>query len=267
MAEPLPRPGRRAAGLDPVLLCLGTLTALPVPAPALVNRSAAGRAMLLAPLAGVVPGAGAAAVAWAAGRAGLAPLPSAVLAIASVALLTRGLHLDGLADTADGLTASYRRADALAAMRGGETGPAGAAALVLVLTLQVAALAQALTGSAGAGPVAVLVAAVAARATVPVACTRGIPAARSEGLGALVAGTVPPVAAAGCVAGVAALSALAVAAAGLPWWRGPVAVLAAVLVAAAVLRRATTRFGGITGDVLGACVEVGTAAALVALAP
>jgi len=66
---------------------------------------------------------------------------------------------------------------------------------------------------------------------------------------------------------VGALSAVAVAAAGTPWWRGPLGVLAALAVAALVLHRAATRLGGITGDVLGACVEVGTAAALVVLAP
>ena len=55
---------------------------------------------------------------------------------------SRGLHLDGLADTADGLAASYDRAHSLEVMRRGNTGPIGAATLVLVLLLQVAATAS-----------------------------------------------------------------------------------------------------------------------------
>ena len=51
-----------------------------------------------------------------------------------------------------------------------------------------------------------------------------------------------------------------------PWWLGPIAVLAAYLVAALLLRRCVSRLGGITGDVLGACVEAATCAALVVLA-
>jgi adenosylcobinamide-GDP ribazoletransferase len=53
--------------------------------------------------------------------------------------------------------------------------------------------------------------------------------------------------------------------AGLPWWRAPVAGLAAVVVTAGVVVRCTRRLGGITGDVLGACVELSFAAALLAL--
>ena len=82
-----------------------------------------------------------------------------------------------------------------------------------------------------------------------------MPAARPEGLGALVAGTVGRVA--------LALGALAVALLAVPAvpgrpWQGPLAVLAALAVAAGLLRHLVRRFGGITGDVLGAMVEVVT---------
>ena len=258
----MPRTVERAG--DAVRLCLGTLTALPVPAPARIDRRTGGRAMLLTPVVGLGVGAAGAAVAWAAGRVGLGPLPAAVLAVAALELATRGLHLDGLADTADGLASGYDRQRALAVMRRGDTGPAGIAAVVLVLLAQVAGLAQAL---AGVGPTAVLIAAVAARATLPVACTRGLPAARPDGLGAAVAGSVPPAAAALVVVTVTALASVAGAAAGLPWWRGGLAALVAPAVAAVLLSRAVRRLGGVTGDVLGACVEAATAGALLALAP
>jgi adenosylcobinamide-GDP ribazoletransferase len=61
-------------------------------------------------------------------------------------------------------------------------------------------------------------------------------------------------------------AALVLVLAGLPWWRGPVVVLAAFAAAAVLLRRCVTRLGGVTGDVLGACVEVALTAALVVLA-
>jgi len=43
-------------------------------------------------------------------------------------------------------------------------------------------------------------------------------------------------------------------------------VAAAYAAAAVLLRRCVTRLGGVTGDVLGGCVEVAVAAALVVLA-
>ena len=183
-------PGREAAvprGQDPrdrltvppdaVRMALGTLTALPVPPPRRLDAPVPGRAMLLAPAAGLVPGLAALAAVAGADVAGLSPLVAATLGVAALALTTRGLHLDGLADTADGLAASYDRDRALAVMKRGDVGPAGLATVVLVLLVQVAALAQAVTASS----VTVLVAAVAARTAVPLACARGVPAARPDG--------------------------------------------------------------------------------------
>ena len=60
-------------------------------------------------------------------------------------------------------------------------------------------------------------------------------------------------------------AALAALAPDLAWWRGPLAVLLAYAVTAALLLRCAKRLGGVTGDVLGAGVEVAVAAALLAL--
>jgi adenosylcobinamide-GDP ribazoletransferase len=239
-------------------MAVGTLTAVPVPAPRRIDRTVGATAMLLAPVAGLVPGLAAAAVAWAGTVLGASPVLCAVLAIGLVALTTRGLHLDGLADTADGLAAAYDRDRALAIMRRGDTGPSGAAALVLVLLVQTAALAQALDRL---GPSAALIGVVAGRAVLPVACARGVPAARPEGLGATVAGTVPRTAAALVVLLVATASALLT---GRPLMF--IAPLAGVLAATWILARAVRRLGGITGDVLGAAVETAVTATLVTLA-
>jgi len=242
---------------DALRMAVGTLTTVPVPAPRVIDRRVAGVAMQLAPLA-ALPLAAAAALVVAGGDAvGLPALATAALALGAVALGTRGLHLDGLADTADGLGASYDRAKALDVMRRGDSGPTGVATLVFVLLIQVGALTGAI--GAGHGVTAAVIAILAGRCTLSFSCARGVPSARPEGLGATVAGSVPRTATVliGLIAAV-----LAALAPGLPWWRGPLAVLTAYVVTAALLFRCTKRLGGVTGDVLGAGVEVGVTAAL-----
>jgi adenosylcobinamide-GDP ribazoletransferase len=223
--------------------------------PGRVDRAAASVAMSIAPLVGALLGAVLAAVLAVLTAAGAPALVAAALTVAAGALLTRGLHLDGLADTIDAL-GSYRRGpEALAVMKAPDVGPFGVAAVVLTLLIQAAAL-------TALSPFAVVVAWAAGRLAVPVACRRGVPAARSAGLGALVAGTVPvPVLTGGAVA-VAAAGIVAV-----PGriWQGPAAVLVAALIAALIVRHCVRRFGGVTGDVIGAAVEVATTSALVVL--
>ncbi|SFA92906.1 cobalamin-5'-phosphate synthase [Amycolatopsis marina] len=248
--------------VDALRMTLGTLTALPVPAPRVIDRRVAGGAMVLAPLAAVALAVPAGLVVWAGGLLGLPALAAAVLAVATVALGSRGLHLDGLADTADGLGASYDRERALSVMRKGDVGPSGVAALTLVLLVQCAALAGAV--GAGHGVAAVVVAVIAGRAVLVLCCARGVPSARPEGLGATVAGAVPIP---GVLLVLVTVGGLATLAPGLPWWRGPLAVLLGCVAAAALLMRCVTRLGGITGDVLGGCVEAATTAALLTLAP
>jgi adenosylcobinamide-GDP ribazoletransferase len=145
-------------------------------------------------------------------------------------------------------------------MRRGDTGPAGAATVALVLVIQSAALAGAI--DRGHGWAAALLAVVAGRSVLSMACVRVVPAARAEGLGATVAASVPaPVA-----VGVAAVTLAFAAAIVTPWWLGPVAVACGYAGAGLLLVRCVRRFGGVTGDVLGACVEVAVLAVLVVLA-
>jgi adenosylcobinamide-GDP ribazoletransferase len=245
-------------------LAMGTFTALPVPPPSHVDRKVAGTAMALAPAAGVLLAVPAVAVVAAGRWLSMPELLPAVLAIGLLALMTRGLHLDGLADTADGLAASYDRDRALHVMRRGDTGPAGTATLVLVLLAQVAALAAATAH--GHGPLAIAVAVVAGRGVVSLTCVRGVPAARPEGLGATVAGTVAVPVAAGIGVVVTAIAALAATVLSGLWWLGPAGVAAGYVVAALLLRRTVRRLGGVTGDVIGACLEAATTATLIAVA-
>ncbi|WP_229400326.1 adenosylcobinamide-GDP ribazoletransferase [Micromonospora okii] len=264
-AEPAPEPkgdgsARHRLGAG-VRLALGTFTVLPVRA-GRVDRAAAGTAMALAPAVGALLGAALAGVLLLL-SAGTAPLLAAGVTVGVAALLTRGLHLDGLADTVDAL-GSYRRGPAaLEIMKKPDVGPFGVVALVVVLLVQTAALAELAGRSWPAALAAVVTATAAGRLAVALACRRGVPAARPEGLGALVAGTVGPVALA---LGAVAVAAVAVAAVPGRAWQGPVAVLAALAVAALLLRHVVRRLGGITGDVLGAAVEVVTTLVYVGLA-
>jgi adenosylcobinamide-GDP ribazoletransferase len=236
---------------DGVRLAAGTLTVLPVPPPRAVGPRVAGTAMVLAPLVVLPIAAAAALVVWAGEVGDAPPLLTASLAVAVLAIGSGVLHLDGLADTADGLAVQGDRTRRLEVMRRGDVGPAGVVALVLVLLVQVSALAAVPEAST------LCLAVVASRATLAVACARGVPAARVDGLGSGVAGSVPPAVAVLVVALVAAVAGL------VDGWRGVAGVSAALFAAAGVLLVARRRLGGVTGDVLGACVELALAAYLV----
>jgi adenosylcobinamide-GDP ribazoletransferase len=244
-----------------------------LPQPAALPRSpdaaTAAAAMAWAPAVGLLLGVMAAAVLLAADHPlGAGPLTGAVLAVASLAVLSRGLHLDGLADLADGLGSGKPAPAALAIMRRSDIGPIGTVTLILTLLIQAAALSQAESSGDGRGPAALIAAVVTGRLAITWACRRGVPAARQDGLGALVAGTVRP-----AIPAVATLAALAAAVAavvisamviGEPLgWTLPLAVVAGLAAAAGLERHAVRRLGGITGDVLGALAEVATTVTLV----
>ena len=186
-------------------------------------------------------GVGAAVGGTAYGLAHVVPsLVAAGAALAVGALLTGALHLDGLADTADGLGARSREA-ALAIMRDHAIGTYGTVALVLDLLVKAAALA------ALAGRSRVVLEALAAGAlsrAVPVVLGLLLPDVRREGAGAVF--RVTPGAA---VVAVVLAAALAVRA-------GPLLIVVAA--AAALLVGAWFRrwLGGRTGDTLGAATEL-----------
>lgn len=244
-------------------LALGLLTIVPTGSVD-VDRRTARDAMLLAPVVGL----GLGAVAWAVGGVaharGLGSLIAAVAGVATLAVATRALHLDGLADLADGLGSGRPAADALEVMRRSDAGPFGVITLVLVLLTQVAVLARA--WELGLSGPALIIGGMTGRLALLWACRIGIPAARPDGLGALVAGVVP-------VRAAALITALGVA--GAVTWGGVdsstyalafgLAVLVGICGAALLQRLARRRLGGVTGDVLGALVETATTASILTL--
>jgi adenosylcobinamide-GDP ribazoletransferase len=185
----------------------------------------------------------------------LPPGPANVLLIVALALITGGLHLDGVADTADGLAVQGDRATRLGVMSEGNIGPAGVMSLALVLLVQWSALAslEAPVRSAGI----VLAPALARWSVAPVAAL--FPPARPRGIGhALQQGIWPsavPLSAA--IAFGASVALFGLVGLALPL----VAALAAIVVAAAVARM----LEGVTGDTFGACIEISQAAVLLFL--
>ncbi|WP_326723640.1 adenosylcobinamide-GDP ribazoletransferase [Streptomyces sp. NBC_00243] len=250
---------------DALRFAFGTLTVLPVTVTRW-DRAAARGGMLCAPVAGLAVGAGAALVGVALLAMGAGPLLAAVATAAVPAALTRGLHLDGLADTADGLGSGKPAEDALRIMKQSDIGPFGVITLLFVLLAQVAALFQAYDTSWARGVLAAVVSATAARLALTLAARTGVPPARPEGLGAAVAGTVP-------VRGALLVAAVVVGAAAgagallgtYDLVRAALAVLAACVAAELLLRHCTRRFGGITGDVFGGLAETAATTALVVL--
>ncbi len=258
-------PARPASLADGVRFAFGTLTVLPVPV-SRWDRAAARAGMLCAPLAGLVVGLFSAAVGALSLLLGSGALLAAVATAAVPAVLTRALHLDGIADTADGLGSGKPADEALAIMKRSDIGPFGVVTLLFVLLGQVAVFFQLYDeGGWAYGAVAAAVAHTAGRTALTLASRPSVPAARPEGLGAAVAGTVPLRSAVPivlvvmCLAGWAGYGTVGAAHAAL-------AVVGALVASELLLRRCVRRFGGITGDVFGAVAETAATGALVVLA-
>ncbi|MEU4691080.1 adenosylcobinamide-GDP ribazoletransferase [Actinoplanes sp. NPDC023714] len=239
---------------DGLRLAVSTLTVLPVRA-GRWDRHTAAVAMSLAPLVGVLLGAILAAVGEGLRQLGSPALAVGAVTVTAAALLTRGLHLDGLADTVDALGSYRSGADALDIMKKSDIGPFGVAAIAATLLIQAATL-------TAAAPLMVITAWATGRLAITIACRQGVAAARPEGLGAMVASTVPLPIVLTAAALVAALAAAATP--GRPW-QGPVAVACASFAVVLLVRHCVRRFGGITGDVLGAAAETATTVTLLAL--
>jgi adenosylcobinamide-GDP ribazoletransferase len=255
---------------------------IPAGVPGVIRRDAAARALPWLPAVGALLAMAASGVllaVQAGGHSDVRRLLAATLAVAVLGLLTGGLHLDGLGDTADGLGSRRPSREALAIMRRPDIGPMGVAALLLVVLVQITALAAIPAGAPSAA--ALVLAAVTGRVAVVLATGPGSPGARPGGFGALITETttarvrvaVTSVLLAAAVGGAFLLAALPPGslAGGRPAAppmaaRAVVAALAGLLAADLLRRTARRRLGGMTGDVFGAVIEVCTATVLLVLA-
>lgn len=240
-------PGRIPTPSSPASGITSTMTTMLETKRPLIGRSAA-----FFPLVGALLG-GMSAVAYLLSERLLGNLPAAAASLLTMALATGGLHLDGLADTADGLFSGRDRQRMLEIMRDSRVGTMGVLALVMALLGKFALIASLAPANAALG---LFVAPVAGRAGAVLAAFGALYAREGSGLGrAFIEGVrrreltlalflaLALAAGMGRLPGVAALAGGLVAAIFVRWWAGK-------------------RLGGLTGDTLGAVIEVGEVVAL-----
>jgi adenosylcobinamide-GDP ribazoletransferase len=232
--------------LTELRLAVGFLTRLPVGAPAGAGAGRLGYAMAWFPLVGLLLGALLAAVD--AGLSLLLPRPPAdALLLVLLVLLSGALHLDGWVDLCDGVGGGRDRAQMLAIMKDSRIGGFGAVGLVLLLLVKYFALASL---PAAVKPAALLLMPAAGR-WAPVLLAVTLPYLRGpEGTGSVFA------AQAGRRELLLASLTLLAAAAALFRLDGVLLAGGVALVAAAFGCWVRQRLGGVTGDVLGAAVEL-----------
>jgi len=232
-------------------IAIAFLTILPVRLPAELPTEGLKRSGAFFSLAGWLIGGFLVGCAWLFLWGNLPPLVSAVLLVAMGAWLTRGLHLDGLADLLDGLGGGQTPERRLAIMKDSAIGAFGVIGLVLLLGLKIACLA-ALVATEGEPLFFALLAvpATARWAMTTLACGTQYP--REIGTGHAFVGKV----------GLGELSMGGLLLTPLIWWNwsAGLIILGAAMLPALWLRfKATKALGGVTGDVLGASCELGEA--------
>lgn len=234
-----------------LLSAFALLSRLPLP-----SHKGTGAASAWAwPLVGVVLGAAGAALASGALWLGVTPGVTAALVLALGAMLTGGLHEDGLSDTVDGLFGGWTRERRLEIMKDSRVGSYGVLALVLVTLARWSAL-TALLVQGGYWPALVAAGALSRAPMALLMCL--LPNARGEGLSHATGRPSPATALTGL--GLAAILAIA-----LTGWGAVPMVFAALGVALWLAITALRRIGGQTGDILGASQQLAEVACLAVL--
>ncbi len=234
-----------------LLAALRFLTFVPVPLSWTGGERGLGRSLPAFPLVGALAGGVLAAVAWGLSHV-LPPLPTAALLVVALVYVSRAMHLEGVADTADGLLSSRPREQALAIMKDSHTGAMGVVAVVFTVLVKTTLLA-----SAG-GPVlwkVVLLMPIVGRSAL-VSCMVVLPYARpSGGLATVFAASLRSRGQRWTTLAWAVVASLGAGwlVAGLMGLVGAAVALGAALVFAAFCKH---RLGGYTGDTLGATCEL-----------
>jgi len=236
---------------DAFLIAVQTLTRVPVPSPRSVDPGSVGWSSVFYPLVGAAM----AAAGLLLFRVLSPVLPQSIVALVMLAAwvwLTGALHEDGLADTADALGGPRRRDDALRILKDSRIGVYGAVALLLATLVRWQALSLI---EASRIPLALAATQIAPRAGA--VCLAYLAGAATEGLGGLFARSLTAVQTTMTLLTAAVLVALAD-----PAW-GPLSAALAMIFAALLALWFRRRLGGVTGDCLGAAIQLQEAALLV----
>lgn len=236
------------------LIALQFLTRLPVSLPGMPTPAQVGRSLLWYPLVGLLLGV----LLWGAhlllGQTSI-PLQAAIILALWVGL-SGGLHLDGLADTADAWVGGFGdRERTLAIMKDPRSGPIAVVVLVLLLLLKYAALLTLLQTGQGA---CLILLPWLGRSLLPLLLVT-TPYVRAGGLGQALVEHTPRQQ----LPWVLAVHLLLMLAFG---WPALLAVASALLLFAWTRRALLRRLGGTTGDTAGALVELAECSMLLVLA-
>lgn len=248
---------------DGLRLAVATFTVAPL-RPRAVERHRGNIAISLAPYFGLALGAVTGLLVVGLNHVIDSPFVVAMISVGVLAALTRGRPLDGLAGTVDALGIRDRER-AFGVLRRPAIGALGGAAVILAVVIQAACLSalalNPVTLTATWRVVASLAAAAGAgRLAATLACRRGVPAARPDGLGAMFADGVGWLEIAFGLVAVGVVSIFVVPARA---WQGPVVVAVALAATVALTAFVRHRLGGITVAMLGACIELATTGCLV----
>ncbi len=239
------------------------LSILPIPGKPPKNRSAV---LAAYPWAGLILGILAASSGIAAsfilGAAG-----SAVVVMAARIVFTGALHLDGLADLADGMGGGRDRERRLAIMADSRIGTFGTVAILLVTALQAVLIFELFNSSHAAAAVnpnlpwpvvlppiaavqAIILASLVSRGVLPL-IMRIFPTARPGGMGDSSRKSASMLAVTGALGSTLLLSWL------IAGWAGPIGCIVVLLLMLLISRQVSNRLGGLSGDVYGALIEYG----------
>lgn len=186
----------------------------------------------------------------------LRPAARAALIVIALAVVTGGVHLDGLADTADALGAGRDRTRALEILRDSRIGTFGAIALFFVLILKLSALA----GAVHAGRYQAIFLGPGLGRWAMVMTAEGMTYLRGEGAGSTLLGSRGP--RNWWVATLISIIGVSLTRSAIGWLAALLAVLLSL-----VLRAFYRRWlGGVTGDLIGAAGEIVETAVLLAVA-
>ena len=228
---------------------IGFLTVLRIPSVGVQPDDVLAKSTIWFPIIGLIIGA----IAYATGSLATAIFSHNIGAITIVTFLSAvsgGLHLDGLADTADGMATPGDKADKLGVMSAGNTGPAGSATLIMVLRLQWAVIAEILQIESNIMRFMAITGSVLISRWTAIPMSAFFRPARLSGLGkSMQLKPKAPITTIGLSIGLVLISLLV-------GWSGIVFLVVGLLSSTVVCQLAARQIGGITGDVLGASIEI-----------
>lgn len=228
--------------LQPLLIALQFLTIIPVRVSTPVNPQHIGQSLLFYPVVGLILSSILLIVAWLLNTQSLAV--SAVLILSLWVVLSGGLHLDGLADSADAwLGGLGDKAKTLLIMKDPASGPIAVALLILVLLIKFVMLVELLGQH---NYLAIIFAVILARSALPLLFLT-TPYVRQDGIGVLLVANQPRIATQWLLAGIALLSII---------FSGFILLISALLVFLILRYCMQQRLNGTTGDTAGAMVEI-----------